>query len=151
MKAPVLTLRRADLVAARACSEWLATFDAICALRGDDRAPRVRRGGVSQRDPSRLRIELSPLAQLWMARDAQGAVTWLRDRGVIGPVYAPRVRAEGIDLRGADLYGADLRGADLGGADLGGADLSGAYRWTSDPPVPGWVQRDGVLSREVVS
>lgn len=45
MKAPVLTLRRADLVAAGACVEWLAAFDEICALRGDDAAPLVRRGG----------------------------------------------------------------------------------------------------------
>ena len=142
MKAAVLTLRRAELVAARACAEWRAVFDEICALRGADAAPWVRRGGVSRRDPGRLRIELTPLAQLWMARDARGAVQWLREQGVLGPVGAPRLRAEGIDLRGADLRGADLRGAnlsgadlrdaylrgaDLSGADLSGADLSGAY------------------------
>ena len=118
MKHPTLTLRREDLVAARACSEWLGIFDAICALRGDDRAPLVRRGGVTRRDPQRLRIELTPLAQIWMARDAKGAVSWLRERGVLAPVYAPRVRAPGIDLRGADLYGANLYGADLDGAHL---------------------------------
>lgn len=166
-----LTLRRADLVAARACSEWLAIFDAICALRGDDRAPLVRRGGVSRRDPQRLRIELTPLAQLWMARDAYEAVSWLRERGVLGPVYAPRVQAPGInlgganlgganlrgaDLRGANLYGANLLGADLYGANLrgaylGGADLRGAGRWSHDRAVPGWTLRDGVLCREVVS
>jgi hypothetical protein len=161
MRAPVLTLRRADLVAAHACAEWLGIFDAICALRGDDAAPLVRRGGVSRRDPSRLRIELTPLAQLWMARDAYGAVSWLRDRGVLGPVYAPRVQASGIDLRGAylggadlcgaDLYGADLRGADLRDADLYDADLSGARRWPDDPTVPGWTLRDGVLCREVAA
>ncbi len=126
MKHPTLTLHRADLVAARACAEWLATFDAICALRGDGRAPLVRRGGVSRRDPQRLRIELTPLAQLWMARDARGAVTWLRGRGELGPVYAPRVQAPGIDLGGANLLGADLYGANLRGADLRGADLCGA-------------------------
>ena len=149
MKHPVLTIRRADLVAARACSEWLGIFDAICALRGDDRAPLVRRGGVSRRDPQRLRTELTPPAQLWMARDAHGAVSWLRERGVLGPVYAPRVQAPGIDLRGANLYGAYLRGADLGGANLYGADLYGARRWPDDPAVPGWTMRDGVLCREV--
>jgi hypothetical protein len=125
-------------VAARACFEWLGIFDAICALRGDDRAPLVRRGGVSRRDPQRLRIELTPLAQLWMARDARGAVSWLRERGVLGPVYAPRVQAPGIDLYGATSAartsaartsaartsaartssGANLRGAYLRGADL---------------------------------
>ena len=122
----VLTLRRTDLVAARACAEWLAVFDEICALRGDERAPLVRRGGVSLRDPERLRVALTPLAQLWMARDARGAVTWLREQGVLGPVFAPRLRAEGIDLRGADLRGANLRGADLRGAYLSSADLSSA-------------------------
>lgn len=161
MKAPVLTIRRADLVAAHACAEWLGIFDAICALRGDDRAPLVRRGGVSRRDPQRLRIELTPLAQLWMARDAHGAVSWLRDMGVLGPVYAPRAQAPGIDLRDADLSGADLRdadlrdanlyGADLRGADLSGADLSGAWRWSDDPAVPGWTLRDGALCREVAA
>ena len=123
----VLTLRRAELVAARACAEWLAVFDEICALRGDERAPLVRRGGVSLRDPERLRVALTPLAQLWMARDARGAVTWLREQGVLGPVFAPRLRAEGIDLRGADLRGANLRGADLCAAYLRDADLRGAY------------------------
>ena len=159
MKAAVLTLRRAELVAARACAEWLAVFDEICAMRGADAAPWVRRGGVSRRDPERLRIELTPLAQLWMARDARDAAAWLRDKGVLGPVYAPYLRAEGIDLRAADLRGADIRGADLRGADLSGAylsgadircaDIRGALRWFSDPPVSGWVVRDGVLSREV--
>jgi len=111
VKHPILTLRRADLVAARACAEWLGIFDAICAMRGLETAPLVRRGGVSRRDPQRLRIELTPLAQLWMARDARGAVSWLRERGVLGPVYAPRVQAPGIDLYGANLYGANLRSA----------------------------------------
>ena len=169
MKAAVLVLRRSELVEARACAVWLAVFDQICAMRGADAAPWVRRGGVSRRDPERLRIELTPLAQLWMARDARDAAAWLRDKGVLGPVFAPYLRAEGIDLSGAylsgaDLSGADLRGADLRGADLRGADLraaylrdaylrdadlSGARRWSDDGPVPGWVVRDGALAREV--
>ena len=62
LRYPVLTLRRADLVAAGACAEWLSIYDDICRLRGDERAPWVRRGGVSRRDPSRLRVELTPLA-----------------------------------------------------------------------------------------
>ena len=132
MKAPGLTLRRTDLVAANACEEWLAVFDEICAMRGADAAPWVRRGGVSRRDPGRLRIELTPLAQLWMARDARGAVAWLREQGVLGPVFAPRLRAEGIDLRGADLRDAYLSGADLRGANLRDADLRGAYLRDAD-------------------
>ncbi len=184
MKAAVLILRRAELVAAHACAAWLAVFDEILAMRGADAAPWVRRGGVSRRDPERLRIELTPLALLWMARDARNAVAWLRARGVLAHVFAPQLRAEGIDLSGAylsaaylsaaDLRGADLRGADLSGAylsgadlrgadlrgaylrgaylrgaDLSGADLRGADRWSFDPPVPGWVLQNGVLSREV--
>ena len=125
-RAPVLTLVRAELVAARACAAWLAVFDAICTMRGADAAPWVRRRGVSRRAPERLRIELTPLAQLWLARDARPAVSWLRGQGVLGPVSIPRLQAPGIDLSGADLSGADLSGADLSGAYLSGADLSGA-------------------------
>jgi len=127
LRYPVLTLRRRDLVAADACAEWLAQFDAICALRGPDTAPSVRRkGGTSYRDPERLRIELTPLAQVWAARDARGAVEWLRMKGLwpIANLYGADLR--GADLYGANLYGADLRGADLRGADLRAADLYGA-------------------------
>ena len=122
LRYPVLTLHRADLVAAGARSEWLATFDDTCRLRGDDAAPWVRRGGVSRRDPTRLQIELTPLAQVWIARDGGVVLAWLRERGMIGPAAL-----RGADLRGADLRGADLTWADLRGADLRGAYLSGAY------------------------
>ena len=127
LRYPVLTLRRADLVAACACAEWLAIYDDVCRLRGDDHAPWVRRGGVSRRDPSRLRVELTPLAQVWLARNGREALEWLRDRGLMGAPSLARADLRGADLRGADLSGADLRGADLRGADLSGADLSGAY------------------------
>ena len=116
---PVLTLRRADLVTAGA--EWVGIFDEICRLRGDAAAPWVRRGSISRRDPSRLRVELTPLAQVWLARDGRGALAWLRERGLMGP--ASLVRA---DLRGADLCGADLTGANLSRANLYGADLTGS-------------------------
>ena len=135
LRYPVLTLRRRDLVAAGACNEWLAQFDAICALRGDDHAPWVRRGGVSRRDPERLRIELTLLAQVWAARDARGAVEWLRMKGL---------------WPSANLRGANLRGADLRGADLYGANLYGADRWSFDPAIPGWrLVAGNVLEREV--
>jgi hypothetical protein len=42
LRYPVLILRRADLVAAGACAGWLAVYDHVCALRGDERAPWVR-------------------------------------------------------------------------------------------------------------
>ena len=142
LRYPVLTLRRADLVAAGACAEWLSIYDDICRLRGDERAPWVRRGGVSRRDPSRLRVELTPLAQVWLARDGRGALSWLRERGLMGPASLVRADLRGADLSradltganlsgayltGANLTGADLRGANLTGADLSGADLTGAY------------------------
>ena len=168
---PVLTLRRRDLVAAGACNEWLAQFDAICALRGPDGAPSVRRkDGTSYRDPARLRIELTPLAQVWAARDARGAVGWLRMKGLWygadlrgadlygADLYGANLYGAdlyGADLRGANLYGADLRGAnlygaDLHGANLRGADLYGANRASFDPAIPGWrLVAGNVLDREV--
>ncbi len=124
LRYPVLILRRADLVAAGACAGWLAVYDHVCALRGDERAPWVRRGGVSRRDPSRLRVELTPLAQVWLARDGRGALSWLRERGLMGS-------------------------ASLGGAYLSGADLRGAARSTDDAPISGWTVTDGRLVREV--
>ena len=170
MRYPVLTLRRADLVAADACAEWIGIYDEVCRQRGDDHAPWVRRGGVSRRDHSRLRVELTPLAQVWLARDGRGALGWLREFGLMGPAALYGADLSGADLSGADLSGADLRGANLRGADLRGAylrgaDLSGAdlrgaylrgaylrgaYRCTGDASVPGWTLRDGQLVREVV-
>ena len=162
MRYPVLTLCRADLVAACACAPWLAIFDEVCRLRGDDAAPWVRRGGVSRRDPTRLRVELTPLAQVWLARDARSALAWLREHGLMGPAALVRAdlrRADltgadltgadlaGADLRGADLTGADLTGADLTGADLDGAHLDGATRYADDAPIPGWTLRNGRLVR----
>ena len=144
LRYPVLTLRRADLVAAGACAPWLSIYDDICRLRGDERAPWVRRGSISRRDPSRLRVELTPLAQVWLARDGRGALAWLRERGLMGP--ASLVRA---DLRGANLYRAYLCVADLSGANLTGANLTGAARYTDDAPISGWTVTDGRLVREV--
>ena len=116
MRYPVLVLRRRDLVEGGACEEWLSEFDAICALRGDDRAPIMRRrNGSTYRDPSRLRIEITPLAHVWAARDARGAVEWLRARG-----RWPSADLYGEDLRGVHLSIASLRNADLRDADLPG-------------------------------
>ena len=155
LRYPVLTLRRADLVAAGA--EWVGNFDEICRLRGDAAAPWVRRGSVSRRDPERLRVELTPLAQVWLARDGRGALSWLRERGLMGPASLVRADLRGADLSradlsganlsGANLPGADLRGASLSGADLSGADLSGAARYTDDAPISGWTVPAGRLAR----
>ena len=179
MRYPVLTLRRADLVAAGACAEWIGIYDEVCRLRGDDHAPWVRRGGVSRRDHSRLRVELTPLAQVWLARDGRGALGWLRELGLMGPAalygadlsganlrgaYLAGANLSGANLRGADLAGANLSGANLSGADLAGANLSGAdliganligaylygaARYTGDAIIAGWTLRDGRIVREV--
>ena len=89
MRYPVMTLRRADLVAG-ACAEWIGIYDEVCRLRGDDHAPWVRRGGVSRRDHSRLRVELTPLAQAWleMARRA-GMAPRARTDGACGALTGP--------------------------------------------------------------
>ena len=85
------------------------------------------------RDAARLRIELSPLAQVWLSLPlpvtpgSGTAWAWLRACGIVG---------------GANLYGANLSGA-----NLSGADLSGAYRRTSDRDITGWTVRDGRLER----
>lgn len=153
MRPAVLTIRRDDLVAANACAEWLAWFDDVCAMRGDDRAPLVRRGGVTRRDPTRLRIELTPLAQVWLSLplspESGTAWRWLRERGVVGSVSAQGADLSGANLRGADLRGANLTYADLRSADLSGANLTGALCWHDASPHHGWVVRDGMLTREV--
>ena len=109
----VTTIKRSDLVARKACPNWLKVFDEICTMRGDDKAPMVRRGGVSRRDPQRLRVALSPLAQLWLARDAVGAVTWLRAEGLLPNVFLPGANLEGANLEKTSLEGANLYRANL--------------------------------------
>ena len=138
MRAPVLTIRRDDLVRANACEAWLALFDAVCAERDTDRATgeRVERGplvrrrdGTTRRRADWLRVELTPLAQVWLSLRLDGggsAWAWLRARGVVGAVSAPCADLSGANLSGADLSDADLRDADLRGAVLSGANLSGA-------------------------
>jgi len=186
VKPAVLTIRRSDLLKHNACPEWLAAFDAVCAERDIERVrvgsevderglslglyegrliergPLVRRrDGTTSRAATRLRIVLTPLAQVWLClplANGGSAWGWLRGRGVVGSVSAPFAYLSGADLSGADLSGAYLSGADLSGAYLSGADLSGAYlsgaylsgadlsgadRYFDDPAVPGWVVRNG--------
>ena len=104
---PTLTLHRSELVARHACEEGLALFDDVCTL-----------GGTGDE----LTFELSPLAVLWLARDAPDVLAWLRGEGFCT-----------VDLTGADLTGADLRGA---------------LRDETDPPiVAGWTLHNGRLQR----
>ncbi len=60
LRYPVLTLRRADLVAAGACAEWLSIYDDICRLRGDERD-----------------------AAVWVSAEAPGVQLCVRDRTVV--------------------------------------------------------------------
>ena len=169
------TIRRADLVALGACAEWLALFDEIIALQPEARrGVPMRKGSNHWRDTSALRLTLSPIGQLWLARDCKYA-GWLRSQGLVPAVSLPyeiligaNLRGAdligayltGANLRGADLIGANLRGADLRGANLTcanlrganfiganlrGANLRGADRLTTDPPVPGWRVADGLM------
>ncbi len=134
----VLTLKRRHLERAGACEPWLKMFDEICVLRGAEKAPLARlKNGESVRKPSWLRVELTPLTQLWLARDGIGALDWLRQKGLMGPANLSGANLNGADLSGADLRGADLRGASLYRADLSGAslyraDLYGASRYRAD-------------------
>ena len=145
MRPVVLTIRRRDLVRLDACGAWLSLFDAVCVERDLDRATgaRVERGplvrrrdGSVRRAADRLRIELTPLAQVWLSLplppNSRTAWAWLRANGAVGAVSAVGADLCGADLRGASLRGADLRGADLRGANLCGADLRGANLYGAD-------------------
>ena len=135
----------------------------------------VRRGGGPPR-PLRLRVELTPLAQVWLAPRWGGAPGWripdgptsgglLRGADLRGPTSArptsagptspgptsagqpPRAYLAGANPR-ANLSGADLAGADpSSGADLIGANLAGAARYTGDAIIAGWTLRDGRIVR----
>ena len=142
MRSAVLTIRRRDLVRLDACGAWLSLFDAVCAERDLDRktgarvgrGPLVRRrDGSVRRAADRLRIELTPLAQVWLslplplAPNSGTVWAWLRENGAVGAVSAPKTNLCGADLRGASLYGAN--------------------RNVDDSAVDGWVVRDGRMER----
>lgn len=143
MKCAVLTIRRRDLESERTCRGWVEFFDEVCAERDTDhatgssieRGPLMRRrDGSTFRAADRLRIELTPVAQIWLSlpRGLDGSAwRWLRARGVVGAVSAPNAGLQGANLRqvylrGADLQGADFRDADLQQATLCDANLQGA-------------------------
>ena len=165
-----VTIKREELVKAGACAGGLAMLDAILTLRGPERGVPVRtQDGRSERRATWLRVELSVLAQMWLARDCEH-IAWLRSIGFLPSVFAPRanlVRAnlyganlDGANLDGANLYGANLDGANLYGANLYGANLvranlygatlTGARRSADDAPVSGWSRVDGRLQRAAV-
>lgn len=145
MSRTAIYLHRSD-VACRGemCREALALFDEFAAAQG------------------RVDEIIIPFAGLlWAACDERTRpyLIWAQRRGLLPRISAPCASLAGIDLSGAylavaDLYEANLEGADLRGTDLRGAclecaDLEGALRLEGDPPIDGWVTRDGVLVREV--
>ena len=168
MRYPVLVLRRRDLVAGRACSAWLWLFDDVCAMRDASSIPLVRRrDGSTYRDRSRLRIELSPLAQMYLSRELYGSPSpsgtawrWLRERGIVGAQNFRRATLRGADLSNGNFIGADFSYADLSHADLRGAllheaglsfaALDGALRLKDDGRIRGYEVRGGMLVRSEV-
>ena len=143
------------------CAETIrAPWDGVAASRGATRPGCV--------------IELTGrLAQVWLARDARGALAWLRDRGLIGPRRSSgqpqrgrphrgrprgarrlrgrpprgRPRRWGRSLRGRPPRGRPQRGRPRG-ANLGGADPRPQRgRPLRGRPRLGAIQRRPALSR----
>jgi hypothetical protein len=124
----IVRIYRRDLVAANACPDGIAIYDAIAAMA-------AARGG--HRAPKRLRIRWTPLHALWLATAYPSHSRWLVEHQIVPSLSClARANLAGTDLAGADLArarlaranlaGADLARANLAGADLAGADLVGA-------------------------
>jgi len=144
-----IELTRAELLAAGADCDGLSVFDSLAlASWGGDR----------------LRYDWTEDRQIWalLCVDVRPHVGWLIDVGLLPRIVLPRADLSGADLSGAYLTGAyltganlsranlrdaDLSGADLSGADLRWADLRWAYRYSDDPPIPGWTVADCRLQR----
>ena len=111
-----VTITRSALQQRGACSQGIALFDRIVAMRGWRHSVKVR--------------DWTPLHDAWIASAFPGFASWLIDQALI-----PR----------ADLSGADLSGASLSGANLYGANLSGADRSRYDAPIENWRLENGIL------
>ena len=110
-RSAVLVLRRSELAVDETKWPFMPVFDDVFAMRG-----------AKETEP--LRVELSPLAVLWLARDAKVDFRALTDTGFC--INFPGIKLECLDLRGADLSGAYLHSASLRGSDLSGATLEWA-------------------------
>ena len=149
-----IELTRAELLAAGADCDGLSVFDSLALARW---------GG------DRLRYDWTEDRQIWalLCEDVRPHVGWLIDVGLLPRIVLPRADLSGADLSGAyltganlsranlrdadlswaDLSRANLSRADLSGADLRWADLRWAYRYSDDPPIPGWTVADCRLQR----
>ena len=129
-----IELTRAELLAAGADCDGLGVFDSLALARW---------GG------DRLRYDWTEDRQIWalLCADVRPHVGWLIDVGLLPRIVLPRADLSDANLTGADLTGAYLTGANLSRANLTGADLSGAYRYSDDPPIPGWTVADCRLQR----
>jgi len=114
----ILRIYRRDLLAAAACANGLAVYDAIAAMalaRGDERATK------------RLRLRWTPLHALWLASAYPSDARWLVEEGIVPAVAMYGAPLDGASLDGASLDGASLRNASLDGASLRNASLRNAF------------------------
>jgi len=136
MKEIAISLSRAELLAAKACSAGMTWFDTW---------PRLYDGDQE------IVVLWSPLAMVWSLANPnsnqRSMARWLIDNGLLPMWSLSGAYLSGAYLSGAYLSGADLSGAYLSRADLSRADLSGAYYPGGALP-GGWVRnKDGFLVR----
>jgi hypothetical protein len=109
----MLTLTRSELVSHGACSPALDLFDKLF--------------------PSgRMEIELTPLAEVWIAVAFPEYTSWLREKNLIPIANLNSTNLYSADLRSASLRSADLSYADLRSASLRSADLSFADLYSAN-------------------
>ena len=103
-----VTLRLSTLIELGACEEGIDLFKDICAAQRS----------IYLRDIRCIKVNWTPLADMWLRTTCVGLSCWLRYQGLI-----PSISFRGEDLRGADLRGANLEGTNLVIANLEGANL----------------------------
>jgi hypothetical protein len=97
-----VTISKAALRRARACSDGLKLFDELKAMYDAQRAAdgKPARKGIT--------VTWTRLHALWLATAHPWAASWLRDEGIV-----PAISFNGANLDGANLVRANLDGANL--------------------------------------
>ena len=113
-------ISRQQLIDANACGAGIECFDALKMAQDDHRCAR----GLKPR--SKLRLEWSPLAYLWLESGDRRFASWMFRVGIVPMPSFRGANLYGANLTRANLYGANLYGANLYGANLYGANLDGA-------------------------